>query len=502
VEREASPHAGRRPSTGGFHGREDNYSRGNDSTAVRISSSVMPSIGVRYTPPVPQAKHSPRRVAVRTLREIEQRQGFSNRILSEQLERHAELDRRDRGLVTTLVYGVLRNQTRLDTLIDAAADKPHKLKGELRTILRVAVFELIELERPLAIANAEAGKLARRIDPHGRLGKLITGILHAVARDWQARESALSEPLEQLVRRWSLPPWLAARWIEQLGPDRALARARALARVPTVDLRVDLHRSNAESVRAALRLEQPSIEFVELHEAAGEQPQCLRVRGGGDLFFGPTFEAGLFSIQSLGSQQAVRVLDPQPGERVLDACAGMGTKTVQIAEQMRRRGTIVAVDTSQERLDELELARERAALGGELTLHTIASPLHDAPLEQGFDAILLDAPCTGLGNLGRHPELRSTSSPESIDACRTTQADLLLRCATLLRPGGRLVYAVCSLEPEEGERIVANFLAAEPGREFALEQSHAWTPEEHDTDGFWLARLRARGRFPRSAAKE
>jgi 16S rRNA (cytosine967-C5)-methyltransferase len=441
---------------------------------------------------VTQAKHSPRRVAVRTLREIEQRQGFSNRILSEQLERHAELERRDRGLVTTLVYGVLRNQARLDALIDAAAVKPQKIKGELRTILRLATFELVELDRPLAIANSEAGKLARRIDPQGRLGGLLTGILNTIARDWQRTDAALVEgdPLELLCRRWSLPRWLAARWLAQLGPEQALARAQALARVPTVDLRIDLHRSHVEAIRTALREETPGIEFIELPEAAGEQPQCLRVRGGGDLFYGPTFESGLIAIQSLGSQQAVRALDPQPGERVLDACAGMGTKTVQIAEHMHRRGTIVAVDPSQERLDELERARERASLDGELSLDVIAAELGDTTLEPGFDAILLDAPCTGLGNLGRHPELRWTSTHENIDACAHTQASLLERCASLLRPGGRLVYAVCSLEPEEGSEVVAGFLVSEAGRELALERAQAWTPEQHQTDGFWLAKLR------------
>jgi 16S rRNA (cytosine967-C5)-methyltransferase len=441
---------------------------------------------------VTQAKHSPRRVAVRTLREIEQRQGFSNRILSEQLERHAELERRDRGLVTTLVYGVLRNQARLDALIDAAAVKPQKIKGELRTILRLATFELVELDRPLAIANSEAGKLARRIDPQGRLGGLLTGILNTIARDWQRTDAALVEgdPLELLCRRWSLPRWLAARWLAQLGPEQALARAQALARVPTVDLRVDLHRSHVGAIRTALREETPGIEFIELPEAAGEQPQCLRVRGGGDLFYGPTFESGLIAIQSLGSQQAVRALDPQPGERVLDACAGMGTKTVQIAEHMHRRGMIVAVDPSQERLDELERARERASLDGELSLDVIAAELGDAKLEPGFDAILLDAPCTGLGNLGRHPELRWTSTHENIDACAHTQASLLERCASLLRPGGRLVYAVCSLEPEEGSEVVAGFLVSEAGRELVLERAQAWTPEQHQTDGFWLAKLR------------
>ncbi len=438
-----------------------------------------------------------RRVAVRTLRAIDQRSGFSNRILSEQLERHPELERRDRGLITTLVYGVLRQRARLDKLIDSFADKPGKIKGELREILRVAAFEIVELERPLAIANAEAGKLAKRIDPRGRLSGMITAILHMIDRDWPIMDVAMQDGdvVDALRLRWSLPRWLAARWVAQLGPERALARARALAEIPSVDLRVDLHRSNAAAMREALAAEQPGLKFIELPEAAGDQPQCLRVRGGGDLFYGPSFEQGLISVQSLGSQQAVRALAPRPGERILDACAGMGTKTVQIAEHMQRRGELIAVDASTERLAELDNQRERAALDdGELTLEIIEADLsapldHPSLRERSFDAVLLDAPCTGLGNLARHPELRWTAVEANVSERAELQASLLERCASLVKPGGRLVYAVCSLEPEEGEAIVAGFLDSQAGREFSREHTQAWTPEEHHSDGFWLARM-------------
>lgn len=440
---------------------------------------------------------NPRGIAVRTLREIDQRAGFSNRILSEQLERHPDLERRDRGLITTLVYGVLRNRARLDTLINSFADKPGKIKGELREILRVAAFEIIELDRPLAIANSEASKLAKRIDPHGRLSGMITAILHMIDRDWPIMDVALQDGpvIDALRLRWSLPRWLARRWIAQLGPEQALARGRALAEIPTVDLRVDLHRSAAPTMREALTRDLPSLKFIELPEAAGEQPQCLRVRGGGDLFYAPAFEQGLIGVQSLGSQQAVRALDPKPGERVLDACAGMGTKTVQIAEHIQRRGAIVAVDASGQRLAELEGQRERAALDGDgLSLEIIEADLSVAPTEAAlrepnYDAVLLDAPCTGLGNLARHPELRWTSIEANVAERSALQTTLLERCASLVRPGGRLVYAVCSLEPEEGEAVIAGFLESERGREFTRERTEAWTPEVHHSDGFWLARI-------------
>ena len=460
-----------------------------------------------------RAGPNPRRVAVRTLRAIERRQGFSNRILSEELERHPELERRDRALITSLVYGVLRQRTRLDALIDAFATRPAKLKGELREILRVATFEIVELERPLAIANAEAGKLAARIDPQRRLAGVITAILALVERDWPIFDVALQDgdPVDALVRRWSIPRWLASRWVAGLGGEVALARGRALAAVPDIDLRVDLGRTDAAAVAERLLDDHPGLRLVELPAAAGEQPQCLRVRGGGDLFYGPSYAAGLVSIQGLGSQQAVRVLDPQPGERVLDACAGMGTKTVQIAEHMRRRGQLVASDRSSARLAELAGQRARARLDGagldgagldadafelktlELDLtaeHGADDPAAHELRPASFDAVLLDAPCTGLGNLARHPELRWTRQAEGLGERSELQQALLRRCAALVRPGGRLVYAVCSLEPEEGEAIVDAFVAGPQGADFTVERRESWTPEDHASDGFWLARLR------------
>lgn len=445
---------------------------------------------------------SARLLAVRTLREVEQREGFSNRLLSEQLERWPQLDPRDRALATNLVYGVLRQRGRLDALIDAFAHKPAKLKGELRVILRVAAFEIVELERPLGIAGAEAAKLAARLDPQGRLHGVITGVLAGIDRDAAILDVAMQDgaPVDALVRRWSLPRWLAERWVAQLGPEQARARGRALAAIPALDLRVDLARIDRATLRERLLADHPGITFVELPASVGEQPQTLRVRSGGDLFHGPLFGEGLFSIQSLGSQQAVRALDPQPGERVLDACAGMGTKTLQIAEAMPQ-GTIVALDASRERLEELEGIRER----GRLDLHEGLAlrvgvvdlredPKPGGPLDPAttrYDAVLLDAPCTGLGNLARHPELRWTATPDDVAACSETQAILLRRCARVVAPGGRLVYAVCSLEPEEGPAIVAGLLAdPEFAGAFTLELEQAWTPEQHACDGFWLARLR------------
>lgn len=433
-----------------------------------------------------------RGLAVQVLRQIDQRRGFSNRILADHLAGHPDLERRERGLVTTLVYGVLRHRARLDALIDAAADRPDRLSGRVREIARVAALELRELQHPAHAAIPQALALAAAIDRSGSVARTLHAILARLDRDGEGLDARLAagKPLDVLALRWSIPRWLAGRWLRQLGPDLALARARALAEPPAIDLRVDLSRTTAADVAAALRVD-PKI-AVELVDG---QPQALRVRGGGDLARHALHTGGLFSVQALGAQQAALALAPCPGEHVLDACAGMGTKSLQLAELMRRRGDLVAAELSEQRLAEHAELRRRGDLdASDLRFTSVRADMAAPEPQPGVDdspfaAILLDAPCTGLGNLARHPELRWTAQYDDIAACALLQRRLLDRCRPRLQPGGRLVYAVCSLEPEEGPALVR---AACDAGGFILVREDSWTPETHRTDGFYLAVLHPR----------
>ena len=466
--------------------------------------------------------HPARSLAVQLLRQLEQgeRTAFSNRLLDDAFTKHPQgkrLDRRDRALVTTLVYGVLRHRARLDALIDAVAHNPARLRGRIRVILRLAALELRELDRPPHVAISEAQSATRKLDPTGKLGRVTQALLSEIVRRGEELDAAHEQlaPAKALYRRWSIPRWLARRWVDPaagLGPERALRRAQALSRPCSIDLRVDLSRTSRERVLEALRedAEDPAragklrCEAPEsLTLADGRvvpQPQLLRVISGGQLAKHPLHTRGLFSIQALGSQQAVRVLDPQPGERVLDVCAGLGTKTLQLAEHMQRRGVLVATDTNAARLSAHAELGSRGGLvdatsSGALTvIRALADMATPEPVpevdagDEGYDRVLLDAPCTGLGNLARHPEARWTTRPEDIEECAALQRRLLKRCWTRVRPGGRLVYAVCSLEPEEGPTLVEEFVRARASSATLLEQQR-WTPETHACDGFYLAAL-------------
>lgn len=432
-----------------------------------------------------------RGLAARILQEIEQRRGWSNRVLSDRLERSAaSWDARDRGLVTTLVYGVLRHRTRLDAHVDAHATAPAGLRGEVRQLLRAGALELRELGHPPHAVLTEVGHAAARLQGGAGLRRAIHGILAQVEAHGAELDAALeaAAPLDVLDRRWSIPRWLAGKWRKQLGDERALARARALAEPPPLDVRLDLHRGDRDELLARLRADHPRARIEERED----DPAALRLRGAGDLFHGPLHDEGLLSVQGLAAQQPARWLAPRPGERILDACAGLGVKTLQLAELMRRTGTVIAADLDPRHHDDHEDLAVRGRLPPELEHRYVVGDLAgDVPeLDElpPFDGVLLDAPCTGTGNLARHPEIRWVRRHEDIAANAELQRALLRRCLLRVRPGGRLVYAVCSTEPEEGPAVVEAVLA-EASHGFRLGAAQDLTPEHDGTEGFFVARL-------------
>ncbi|MBL4683668.1 MAG: hypothetical protein JKY37_03690 [Nannocystaceae bacterium] len=432
---------------------------------------------------------SSRAIAIEILRDIERRSAFSNRVLSEHLERARGLSGRDRGLVTHLVYGVLRHRARLDRHIDARANKPAKIKGEVRTLLRVAALELRELGHPPHAAISEAVRVSLVLDRSGRLKRLVQAIAAGIERDGEALDETLASApaVEALIGRWSIPPWLAKRWVNELGDERARLRAERLSVPPRVDVRVIGSAMSRAEAASQLRSDHPHATVDE----PDEHPQALRVQGAGDLFFGPLFDAGTLVVQGLASQEPARMLDVVAGERVLDACAGMGGKSRQLAETIGF-GRLIAADADERRLASLctTLARHHRELDLHVVQGDLTGELPEVDQHGPFDAVLLDAPCTGLGNLARHPEIRWVRQAEDVGPRAELQTALLRRCLARVRPGGRLVYAVCSPEPEEGPQIVRAVIES-PGElptPILVREQHR-TPELDDTEGFYTARL-------------
>ena len=412
----------------------------------------------------------------------------SNRALADHLELHPTCPPRDRGLVTHLVYGVLRHRIRLDAHIDAAAHHPHKLGPRVRRLLRIGAFELLELGHPPHAAIAEAAAAARTLRGGAGLGRLVGGILASVAEHGPKVDASLDDGplLDRLERRHSVPRWWAGRWVQSLAPDAALARAAAIGRAPPVELRVGPG-VPVETVARELAAGRPGATVRPIEGVA----RGLALRGAGDVFYAPRATAGDVWVQSGPSQRVVEILAPAPGERVLDLCAGRGTKTRDLAARLGGRGRLVAADLDDRRLGALEDLADQGLLqapdGGLAVLcHDATTPLPE-DLRQAFDAVLVDAPCTGLGEAARHPEVRYRRRYEDLAACAARQRAILTQAASAVAAGGRLVYAVCSNEPEEGPGVVDAFLRDRP--DFVATARVVMTPEDGWSAGFFAARL-------------
>jgi 16S rRNA (cytosine967-C5)-methyltransferase len=323
-------------------------------------------------------------------------------------------------------------------------------------------------------------------------------VLHDDEAAWLARVKAF--PLESLPApvRAELPDWVYERVVKVLGPDETLALGRALQDAAPLDLRVNAIKADRDSVLTKLR--ESRIEARETPYS----PIGVRVTGKPAINRDALFLEGAVEVQDEGSQLVGFLVAPRRGELVVDFCAGAGGKTLMLGAMMRSTGRVYAFDISPARLSRLKPRLKRSGLSN-LHPHLLSSE-HDTKVKRlagKIDRVLVDAPCSGLGTLRRNPDLKWRQSPRSIEEMRVKQAALLHAAATLIKPGGRLVYATCSLLPEENEEIVDAFLAERAEfrpldcglllRQQGIEvdagpRLRLW-PHVHATDGFFAAAL-------------
>jgi 16S rRNA (cytosine967-C5)-methyltransferase len=417
---------------------------------------------------------------------------YANLALSAALRRAGAIPTAERALATELVYGVLRHQRRLDhALARHARDPLEALDPETLEALRIGAYQLLMLERIPAYAAVddavEAIRLAR--------GKARAGFANAVLRRLvpEDLEAGLpEEESERLAVACSLPSALAARWVRELGGAEAEALGRSLLERAPLCARVNSLRASAAAARAALEAAGASVEPGRLLEGA------IRIAGLPDPFSLRSFLEGIWTAQDEAAQLPALALGPRPGERVLDACAGVGGKSTQLAALMEDRGEVLCVEPSERKL---ELLREHCLRLGVSCCRERRGDLRSlAPPEGGVERVLVDAPCSGLGVLRRHPELKWRPGGD-LAALVRLQRELLAAAARWLRVGGVLVYSVCTVTEEEGPAQLAALLATRPELEpdpFELGAAPGPTaamtiwPHRHGSDGFFIARVRRR----------
>jgi 16S rRNA (cytosine967-C5)-methyltransferase len=365
-------------------------------------------------------------------------------------------DARDRALAADIVNGTLRWQRSVDFLIERLAKRPlSKIDTEVLTILRLSVYQLLHLDRVPAAAVVDDAVKLTRYARKASAAAFTNAVLRALLRqrnrlplpprpDTADRGAALA----YLGITHSHPDWLVARWLDRYGFDAAERWVRFNNETPRLTLRVNTLRAHRSDVAAALAAEDIDTEPTPF------APDGLVVTDGNPL---TTPAAGTFLVQDEASQLVPLTVGARPGELVLDLCASPGGKTLALAADMCGSGLLVASDVRARRVRLLADTVRTAGAGGVRLVHVPGSGA--LPFASRFDRVLVDAPCSGLGTIRRDPDIRWRRSESDLAIFARDQLALLARAANVVRPGGRLVYATCSSEPEENDAVVGAFLA-------------------------------------------
>jgi 16S rRNA (cytosine967-C5)-methyltransferase len=417
------------------------------------------------------------------------------------------LQPRDQSLLTRIVYGTLAWQGYLDHLLTVLSNRsPHALDGPIRVLLRMGLFQMTKLTRiPVFAAVDTAVELSKQYRKGAGRG-LVNAVLRRAAREWESvpLPAAADDLATHLSVRLSHPRWLVERWLAELGAEATEALLSAdNEEAPTV-LRANLMRCTRDQAINELRAAGYAAEPTRW------SPAGIRIDPGGAPPAIPGYGEGRVSVQGEASQLIALLAGVRAGDRVLDACAAPGGKATHLAELMGDTGVVIAIDPNQKGVERVGAMAQRLGLGivkARRADGTTWEPTAGEPAE--VDCALVDAPCTGLGTLRSHPEIRWRRTPDDAARAATLQLRILSRAARYVRPHGALIYATCTLTHEENDGVVAAFLSQ--SSDFVIDDPRPLLPEAarqligddlllrtlpsvHGVDGFFGARLKRRSR--------
>lgn len=448
----------------------------------------------------PEGQEGCRESAAEILVKVERQNAYADLLLGERLKESA-LTTRDRALLTQIVYGTLRWQGRIDWRLGRTLHRPLAgMDPYLKTVLRLTLYQILFLDKVPDYAAVDEGvELAKRYGGE-KAGGLVNGVVRNVLRekDDDIYPDPHDDPVSYLSVFWSHPEWLVKRWLDYFGR----AETEALLKADNDESPLVLRVNRLKGDRATLIEKLRGMGFDA--DPTAWSPEGIRVKSASAVDHLPGFQEGLFQVQGEASQLVGYLLDPQPGERILDACSAPGGKTTHIAELMQDKGEVIAADVSTRGLEKL---RQNVQRSGFASVRDVCADVTQGlvgPAGSPYDRILVDAPCSALGTLRSHPEAKWQKSERDVERLSGLQKKILSRVSPYLKPGGDLVYATCSLLPEENEKVVEDFLSRHD--DFDLEDAGACLPQaardlvcghyllasphKHDTDGFFAARLR------------
>jgi len=446
-------------------------------------------------------KKSPRAVCLEILNRTEEADRLPDKLLTDSFKKYRHLSSLDRAFLTELTYGVFRRRQTLDWILSRFSKVSlEKIESTILNILRIGLYQILFLTRtPVSAAVNESVEMAKPIRGKGGAG-FVNGILRSVVR--QKEEIVFpkmeEDPALHLSVSQSYPLWLVHRWLEEMGAEGTLKVCADNNQIAPPTLRANTLKISRDRLIEALK-EKGLEPFPTTYSKEGivlkDPPPVSEL---------PSLKEGLYVIQDEASQLVSAILDPKPGEKILDACAAPGSKTTHMAQRMGNEGEIVALDLTTGKLRLIEEACLRLNVKNVKVMKGDAYRPLPIPENQRFDRILADVPCSGFGTLRRNPDLKWRKGEEDIRRLSLIQASILSNLSQYLKKGGTLVYSTCTIFREENEDVVEAFLKSHP--EFVLDDllktlptiSHRFVqngyfktfPQGNGMDGFFVARLR------------
>jgi 16S rRNA (cytosine967-C5)-methyltransferase len=405
-----------------------------------------------------QREVNARETALSILEKWEERQAYSNLLLNQVLQA-SPLNEKDKRLVTELVYGTIQRKNTLDWILNQLVKKGvGSLELWVRQLLRLGIYQLLYLDKiPERAAIYETVQISKKRGHRGISG-LVNGVLRSFLRN-RHRLTPKKNPqtLAEKAVSYSHPGWMIERMEQAYGEEETKAALLSNHHPPRVSVRVNQLKMDRD-----VFIKEWNATGNGRAEASGIAPEGVTISGGGNPAFTPWFREGYCTIQDESSMLVARVLAPAPGMKVLDVCAAPGGKTTHLAELMKNQGHIVACDVHDHKLSLIRSNASRLGIDIISVRQLDGRNLPGSFQPHSFDAVLLDAPCSGLGVIRRKPDLKWGKEAENIEALAQLQKELLDAAAPLLKPGGVLVYSTCTWEPRENREQVESFLKRHP----------------------------------------
>jgi 16S rRNA (cytosine967-C5)-methyltransferase len=437
-----------------------------------------------------------REVALEILLQIEKNQAYSNLLLNQTVNR-TKLDPRDVGLLTEIVYGTIQRRDTLDYYLQSFVKKGvPSLQDWVKVLLRLSVYQIAYLDRvPERAVIHEAVAIAKKRGHKGISG-MVNGVLRSIQREGLPSLAQIKDETERIALEYSYPVWLVKRWVGQYGLDETREMCQSSLEPPNVTVRVNQVKLSVEE--ALLLLEQEGLQV----KHGDLSPDAIIVEKG-NVFQTNTYKKGYVTAQDESSMLVGRAVGAKPGMTVADTCAAPGGKSTHIAEQMDDTGTVLSFDLHDHKVKLIHDQTKRLGLSCIQAEAMDARKIHEKVKEQ-FDRVLVDAPCSGFGVIRRKPDIKWSKREKDIKAIKNIQQEILQAVAPFVKQGGTLIYSTCTVDKDENEESVANFLAEHP--DFQLDKTLkdrlpekalgryvegmvTILPQDFQTDGFFIASL-------------